>query len=205
MYLMCSMFSMINEWNFYLEDVFMKMIEESMYIKSKPIQRHRNIASQYNIGSLVVMEFKGPLSPHLPRASHFLKSWFAQKSRKKTLPWEKRDSLIVRLVGKDCLQCKRPWFNSWVWKIPWRRDRLPMSGFLGFPCGSAGKQWACNVGGPWVWKIPWKRERLPTPIFWPGEFHRLYSPWGHKELDMWLSDFHFHFSGRRRDGKVDVL
>ena len=35
----------------------------------------------------------------------------------------------------------------------------------------------------WVRKIPWKRERLPTPVFWPGEFHRLYSPWGHKESD----------------------
>ena len=35
-----------------------------------------------------------------------------------------------------------------------------------------------------VWKIPWRRERLPTPVFWPGEFHGLYSPWGEKELDM---------------------
>ena len=30
-------------------------------------------------------------------------------------------------------------------------------------------------------KIPWRREELPTPIFWPGEFHGLYSPWGRKE------------------------
>ena len=37
-----------------------------------------------------------------------------------------------------CLQCRRPGFN------------------------------------PWVGKIPWRRERLPTPVFWPGEFHRLY-------------------------------
>jgi len=29
---------------------------------------------------------------------------------------------------------------------------------------------------PWVGKIPWRRERLPTPVFWPGEFHGLYSP-----------------------------
>ena len=29
-----------------------------------------------------------------------------------------------------------------------------------------------------------EKERLPTPIFWPGEFHGLYSPWGHKESDM---------------------
>ena len=25
---------------------------------------------------------------------------------------------------------------------------------------------------------------LPTPVFCPGEFHGLYSPWGCKELDM---------------------
>ena len=36
----------------------------------------------------------------------------------------------------------------------------------------------------WVGKIPWRREKLPTPVFWPGEFHGLYSPWGRKESDM---------------------
>ena len=36
---------------------------------------------------------------------------------------------------------------------------------------------------PWVGKIPWKKERLPTPVFWHGEFHVLYSPWGCKESD----------------------
>ena len=45
---------------------------------------------------------------------------------------------------------------------------------------------ACNVGDlgliP-VGKIPWRREPLPTPVFWPGEFHGLYSPWGCKESD----------------------
>jgi len=41
---------------------------------------------------------------------------------------------------------------------------------------------------PWVGKIPWRRERLPTPVFWPREFHGLYSPWGPKESDTteWL-------------------
>ena len=37
---------------------------------------------------------------------------------------------------------------------------------------------------PWVGKIPWRREKLPTPVFWPGKFHGLHSPWGCKELDM---------------------
>ena len=37
---------------------------------------------------------------------------------------------------------------------------------------------------PWVRKIFWRREWLLTPIFWPGEFHGLYSPWHCKESDV---------------------
>jgi len=37
-------------------------------------------------------------------------------------------------------------FDSWVAKIPWRRDRLPSPVFLGFPGGSDGKESAWNVG-----------------------------------------------------------
>jgi len=33
-------------------------------------------------------------------------------------------------------------------------------------------------------KIPWRRKRLHTPVFWLGEFHGLYSPWGRKVSDM---------------------
>ena len=33
------------------------------------------------------------------------------------------------------------------------------------------------------WEDPLERGRLPTPVFWPGEFHGLYRPWGLKELD----------------------
>ena len=38
-------------------------------------------------------------------------------------------------------------------------------------------------------EAPWRREWLPALVFWPGEFHGLYSPWGRKELDTaeWLS------------------
>ena len=39
--------------------------------------------------------------------------------------------------------------------------------------------WIWSLG----WEIPWRRERLPTPMFFPGEFHRLYGPWGCKESD----------------------
>ena len=43
-------------------------------------------------------------------------------------------------------EIKRPWFDSWVGKIFWRRDRLPTPVFLDFPSGSAGKESACSVG-----------------------------------------------------------
>ena len=33
------------------------------------------------------------------------------------------------------------------------------------------------------WEDPWRRERLPTPVFWPGEFHGVCSPWGRQESD----------------------
>ena len=40
----------------------------------------------------------------------------------------------------------------------------------------------------WVWSLGWEdpleKERLRIPVFWPGEFHGLYSPRGCKELDM---------------------
>ena len=44
------------------------------------------------------------------------------------------------------LQCRRPGFNPWVGKTPWRRDRLPTSIFLSFPGGSDSKESACSAG-----------------------------------------------------------
>ena len=57
--------------------------------------------------------------------------------------------------------------------------------YASFPGNLAGKESTCNVGGlgliPWLGRFPWRREGQPTPVFWPGEFNRLYSPWGHKD------------------------
>ena len=56
------------------------------------------------------------------------------------------------------------------------------------PGSSIGKESTCNAGDPGL--IPgWRRfsgegKGYPTPVFWPGEFHGLYSPWSHKESDM---------------------
>ena len=45
------------------------------------------------------------------------------------------------------------------------------------------KQWVRPGFDSWVGKARWRREGLPTSVFWPGEFHGLYSPWGGKESD----------------------
>ena len=56
----------------------------------------------------------------------------------------------------------------------------------GFPCGSAGKEsaamqeaWLQSLG----WEDPLEKEKAATLVFWPGEFHGLYSPSGSKEPD----------------------
>ena len=92
---------------------------------------------------------------------------------------------------ESACQCRRPQFNSWIGKIHWRRDKLPTPVFLGFLCGSAGKESACNVGDLGLipgWEDP---QWLPIPVFSPGEFRGLYSPWDRKELGTFTS---FHFS-----------
>ena len=91
------------------------------------------------------------------------------------------------------MQGRRPRFDSWVGKIPWKRDRLPTPVFLGFPGGSDGKESACNAGDlgsiPGVGKIPWRRKWQPTPVLLPGESRGWrslvgYSPLVCKESDM---------------------
>ena len=86
-----------------------------------------------------------------------------------------------------------PYFLSYLWK----RNKFLISHMrVGLSDGSVGKESTCNIGdpssvpgfgrspfNPWIWKIPWRRERLPTLVFWPGEFHGLYSPWCRKVLD----------------------
>ena len=50
------------------------------------------------------------------------------------------------------------------------------------------KESACNAGDldliPGLGRSPGEGNKLPTPVFWPGEFHGLYSLWSRKELDM---------------------
>ena len=56
-----------------------------------------------------------------------------------------RVSLVAQLV-KNPPAMQESWFDFWVWKILWIRDRLSTLVFLGFPGGSAGKECTYNAG-----------------------------------------------------------
>ena len=60
---------------------------------------------------------------------------------------------------------------------------------MGFPCGSAGKESACNAGDlgsiPGMGRSP--GEGKGYPLQYSGLENSMdytYSPWGHRELDM---------------------
>ena len=74
--------------------------------------------------------------------------------------------------------------DSWVGKIPWRRDGLPTPVFIGFPGGSDGKESTCNVGD--LGSIPGSGRSPGGGRGNPFQYSCLegYSPWGHKVLDM---------------------
>ena len=101
---------------------------------------------------------------------------------------------ISKIYMRHHLQGRRPRFDSWVGKIPWRRNRLPTPVFLGFPGGSDGKEFACNVGDlgliPGLGRSPGGRHGHPLQYFSfdnpHGQRRSLmgYSPWGSKKLDV---------------------
>ena len=84
----------------------------------------------------------------------------------------KRSSLEAQVV-KNPPAIRRPWVDSSVEKICWRRDRLPAPVFLGFSHGSAGKESACDAGDlgsiPGSGKSPGEGDG--DPVFFPRESH----------------------------------
>ena len=56
---------------------------------------------------------------------------------------------------------------------------------MGFPCGSAGKESACNAGDlgliPWLGRYP--GEGKGYPLQYAGLENSMDSPWGCKESD----------------------
>ena len=94
------------------------------------------------------------------------------------------------------MQYRRPCFDSWVGKIPWRRDVLPSPVFMGFPGVSESKESTCNVGD--LGSIPGLGRSLGGRHSNPLHYSCLenphgqrslvgYSPWGHKESEQWAT------------------
>ena len=89
-----------------------------------------------------------------------------------------------------------------AWFLPHIMDIFSL--FLGFPGDSAGKESLCSAGdlglspglgtSPGIGNIPWRRERLPTPVFWPGEFHGLYTVHGVAVRHDWATCSSLHVS-----------
>ena len=85
--------------------------------------------------------------------------------------------------------------DSWVGKIHWRRDRLPTPVFLGFPCASAGKESACNVGD--LRSIPGLGRSPGEGNGYPLQYSGLENSMdcvvsGVTKSQTRLSNFHFH-------------
>ena len=85
-------------------------------------------------------------------------------------------SLVAQLV-RICLQCRRPRFNPWVGKMPWRRDRLSSPVFLGFPGGSDGKESAHNArylgSSPGLGRVPGRGHGSPPSVLaWRNSMDR---------------------------------
>ena len=77
---------------------------------------------------------------------------------------------------------------SCLWQRKYRQTDIHVQRYTCvFPWGSAGKESTYNAGDmgsiPGLGRFSEEGKGLPTPVFWPGEFHGLYSPWGRKESD----------------------
>ena len=82
-----------------------------------------------------------------------------------------------------------------VGKIHWRKDRLPTTVFLGFSCGSVGKESTCNAEDldliPGLGRSP--GEGRGYPLQDSGLENSMDCiVHGVAKSQTWLSDFHFH-------------
>ena len=88
----------------------------------------------------------------------------------------------------------RPQFDSWVGKICWRRNRLPIPVFLGFPGGSAGKESTWNSGDlgliPGLGRLPGEGKGPPLQCSGLENSMDGIVHWIAKS-QTWLSHFHF--------------
>ena len=105
-----------------------------------------------------------------------------------------RASLIAQLVKNPPAMQETP-DQLLGQEKPLEKGRLLTLVFLGFPCGSAGKESACNAGDlgliPGLERLPWRRE---YPLQYSGLENPMdYTVHGVAKSRTQLSDFHFHY------------
>ena len=104
--------------------------------------------------------------------------------------------MIAQLV-KNLPEMQETLFRFLDWEVPWRRNKLHIPVFLDFPCGSAGKESACNAGDlgsiPGLGRFP--GEGKGYPLQYSGlensmdcMVHRV------AKSQTQLRNFYFHFS-----------
>ena len=114
-------------------------------------------------------------------------------------------SLIARLVKNQPARQETP-VQFLGPKICWRRDRLSIPVFLGFPCASAGKESACNVGDlgltPGLGRSPGEGKGYPLQYF------GLENPMDsivHLVSKSWTRLRNFHFTSPLLSGLLHML
>ena len=89
------------------------------------------------------------------------------------------------ICGKKCM--KSSFHQRYLFLILLKQEFSALFDSWASPCDSAGKESTCNVGDlgsiPGLGRSPGEGKGYPLQEFWPGEFHGLYTSWGHKESD----------------------
>ena len=107
------------------------------------------------------LQCSSPLKRHPTNSTRTLKDNHKESQKDNGNGWLKQKQSVNKQAS---FFIGLPW-----WLIRWR---------FHLQCGRCGFD-------PWVGKIPWRRKQLPSvPVFRPGEFQGLYSPWGCRVGDM---------------------
>ena len=76
------------------------------------------------------------------------------------------------------------WPYGALWFLVQRQSEFLIANYL----PAMRETWVQSLG----WEDPLEKGKATHSVFWPGEFHGLYSPWGHKELDT-TEELSLHF------------
>ena len=129
------------------------------------------------------------------KLQYFLATWYEELTHwKRPWCWERLKAGGERDDRRWDGWMASPTQWTWVWisfQSWWWTGKPGVLKSMG--CQRVGHDWATEL--KW-YMFHWRGERLPTPVFWRGEFHGLYSPWGCKESYMteWLSLHFIHVS-----------